>query len=570
MKLPDLSTGRASDRGVNLTAAVVVSALVGVVAFAFRVLPEKQLANDHYMHMAWAQQVLLGDLPGRDFVDPGMPLAYLLSAAAQYAVPGPLSEVVLSSAMLALAAAVTCLLVARLSGSLLWGLAAALFEVALQPRFYSFPKILVPAVTLTAIAWHCGRPSRRRVVVLAIWTVTAGLLRYDLGVYSVSAIGVGLLVFSGREWRNGLRSVSSYAAMLLIVALPYLTYIQATEGLATHVRGGLEFSKADQHQFLLELPRFPVGMMTAGPLQWNATDAATALAYVVRLLMAATLLVALVRLRHMRPERRGIVAAALVFLTWYAFVILRHPLPARVPDLAAVLALVGAWTGAEALHIVRPLVAQRRAVPALVGVTLAIVLACGGTLAAGSAWALGDVSSQIRETRVMDGWAKVREVLAERANDGTVWPWRWYWPAGAMPEAVRYISACTAPTDRLLVTWRASEYYFFTRRAFAGGHSQLLAPVAFTGTRDQELMIERLARYAVPVVLINETSRRELVNAYPLLDSYLRQHYSPTGQFTIRDGSQITIAVDNAMSAIGSYGPERWPCGFSRPPTPIS
>jgi hypothetical protein len=25
------------------------------------------LSNDHYMHLAWAQQLLFGELPGRDF-----------------------------------------------------------------------------------------------------------------------------------------------------------------------------------------------------------------------------------------------------------------------------------------------------------------------------------------------------------------------------------------------------------------------------------------------------------------------------------------------------------------------
>ena len=542
---------------------VVASAAVGVVAFALRALPEKQLPNDNYMHLAWAQQVLFGDLPGLDFVHPGMPLAYLLSAGAQYVVPGPLSEVVLSSAMLALAASVTCLVIVRLTGSLLWGLGAALFEITLQPRFYSFPKILVPAVTLMTIAWYCASPSRRRLIVLALWTVTAGLLRYDLGIYSVSAITLGLLVFSGHQWRDGLRRVGVYAATLLVVALPYLAYLQATEGVAEHVRGGLEFSKADQHQFFAELPQFPVAMVTGDPTVWNAADSATLLAYAVPFLMVAALLAALGRARSMSQEHRAVVAAALVLLTWYTLVILRHPLPGRVPDLAAVLALVGTWTVAGILTAARSFIARRRAAPVLIGALMVVAVASGSMLAIRGAWVLGDMSSQIRETRFLDGWAKVREIITERAEDGTAWPWEQYWPVGAMPEAVRYISACTAPTDRLLVTWPASEYYFFTRRAFAGGHSHLLAPAAFTGTRDQELMVERVVRYSVPVVLINETRRGEIMSAYPLLDAYLRRHYSPAGRFTIRDGSEITIAVDNAVRGVGTFGPERWPCGFA-------
>ena len=60
------------------------------------------------MHLAWAQQVLFGEVPGRDFVDPGMPLMYTLSAAVQWLSPGPFSEAVICCALLGLAAAVTC------------------------------------------------------------------------------------------------------------------------------------------------------------------------------------------------------------------------------------------------------------------------------------------------------------------------------------------------------------------------------------------------------------------------------------------------------------------------------
>jgi hypothetical protein len=51
-----------------------IAAAIGVLAFGFRLINVRDLPNDHYMHLAWAQQLLFGELPGRDFVDPGMPL----------------------------------------------------------------------------------------------------------------------------------------------------------------------------------------------------------------------------------------------------------------------------------------------------------------------------------------------------------------------------------------------------------------------------------------------------------------------------------------------------------------
>src|SRR5258705_8313496 len=60
----------------------VAAALVGAAAFASVYLATGAIENDHFVMLARAHQVLYGDWPVRDFEDPGMPLAYLLSAAA--------------------------------------------------------------------------------------------------------------------------------------------------------------------------------------------------------------------------------------------------------------------------------------------------------------------------------------------------------------------------------------------------------------------------------------------------------------------------------------------------------
>ena len=85
---------------------VLVPWLTGGLVFLFRLTSLRDLTNDHYMHLSWAQQVLLGSLPGRDFVDPGMPLAWGLSAIGQALSAGPFSEAVLSCAMFGLTAAI--------------------------------------------------------------------------------------------------------------------------------------------------------------------------------------------------------------------------------------------------------------------------------------------------------------------------------------------------------------------------------------------------------------------------------------------------------------------------------
>ena len=39
----------------------IVALAMGVAVCGFRVLTDGGLTNDHFMHLAWAQQVLLGD-----------------------------------------------------------------------------------------------------------------------------------------------------------------------------------------------------------------------------------------------------------------------------------------------------------------------------------------------------------------------------------------------------------------------------------------------------------------------------------------------------------------------------
>src|SRR5262245_28984802 len=205
---------RSRRRTVRLTAAAL-----GVVAFGFRLVTLRGLSNDHYMHLAWAQQLLFGQLPGRDFVDPGMPLMYTLSAIVQHLSPGPFSEGVLTCALLAVAASVTFLVVTELTGSIAFGVAAALFEIAMEPRLYSYPKILVPAVALLLIQRYLRRSSRIRLVWLAAWTGVAVLFRHDLGVYAAAGMSAALLVAHGANVRQALRVLGEYAVGLVALML---------------------------------------------------------------------------------------------------------------------------------------------------------------------------------------------------------------------------------------------------------------------------------------------------------------------------------------------------------------
>ena len=125
------------DRTSPRARALALGVALGIAAFAFRLVTLRDLTNDHYMHLAWAQQLLFGDLPGRDFVDPGMPLMYALSAVVQQLWHGPFSEGVLTCILLGVAASATFLVVTELTGSTAFAAGATLFEIVLEPRLYS-------------------------------------------------------------------------------------------------------------------------------------------------------------------------------------------------------------------------------------------------------------------------------------------------------------------------------------------------------------------------------------------------------------------------------------------------
>jgi hypothetical protein len=541
---------------------LITAAALGVLAFGFRLVTLRDLTNDHYMHLAWAQQLLFGELPGRDFVDPGMPLMYALSAIVQHVWPGPFSEGVLTCILLAVAASATFLVITDLTGSIAFGVAATLFEIAMGPRLYSYPKILVPAVGLLLIQHYLRHPSRVRLLWLAAWTGIAVLFRHDLGVYAAAGICAALLVAHGTNWRQSTRTVAEYAVALLALMSPYMVFVQWSEGVGEHLHDAIEFAKGEAHQRFLTPPAFP---FWANPesTSWTQMDSAVFLFYAAHAL-AILCLVLLGRSKERPTGREPVAAAGLAMVLMYLLVVLRHPIDSRIQDVAALLAINGAWALAESWRRATAVVSSgpmpslvRRFVPLAVA-----IIVVGGGLA--NTWILSAVSTRLKETRVVDGFGTIKHTIEVVKETGSVWPWERFWPAGELPPAIRYLHACTTRGDAVLLTWAAPEYYYFAQRRFGAGHALFLPPDAFTTEHDQARMVERIRRERIPVVLINEGRSDEFANAYPAVDRYIRDAYVAVGTFKIRDGSLITVAIGRDLKSTGTYDPEGWPCGFER------
>jgi hypothetical protein len=531
---------------------------MGAFAFAFRLLTLSSLPNDQYLYLVWAQQLLLGEMPGRDFVEPGMPLQIAMSAAAQAIAPGPATEGLVTIAMLAVAAIATCIGVAWLTRSVSAGVLAAAFQILIQPRLYSFPKILVPAVLLVLALVYARRPAVRPLLAIAVWIAIAFLFRHDLGGYAAIG-GAAIVALSHRTAGRATVECARLTASVLVILLPYFAFLEWSGGLVDHLRNALEYGKSEIHLFEYEWPVFGFGVSDDGnPTRWDQDDAAAFLFYCAYALPVAAVLLLL------RGEHRGnvVVRAAVVGMAvvaaFYVAVILRYPLAARIPDLAAQFAILGGWCAVSLVRLSRGPGGTRTAWRTATQVTFAAVVA----LALYSTDVLVNVRGQLRDAELLDSPDGLTERAREIVDAGRVWPWPQFWPAGPVPAAIEYVNACTGAADRILVTWSAPEYYFFARRGFAAGHAMFLAPRAYTSPEDQQLMVARLTRNRPPLVLINESSRAEFAAAYPQVDEYLRRQYTSAGQFDIRDGSTVTIGIRRELKATGVHGEERWPCGF--------
>ena len=428
---------------------------LGAFSFTFRFLTLRDFPNDHYMYLAWAQQLLFGGVPGRDFVEPGYLLTYSLSALVQRGWPGPLSEALLTIAMLSIAIVFLVLVVERITGSIVAAAVAGATAIAIEPQLYNYPKLIAPVVALWLLAQHEAAPTRGRRAALAVWTTLAFLFRHDLGIYVAIATIVGLTVERWRTPRVAIRHLGEYLAVGLITVVPYLVFIAWADGIPEHVRRAIEFSKNETTLLRIVVPEFDFGTLSNG-LRWTADDSLAALFYLSRVFVLLGVVTAFLRRRQQRSGTIAVVSAAVVLLVAYDLVILRHPIVTRIRDLAVPMTVVGVWTCWEIGRASFQSRTSRRAwhyPGALLAVALVVV-------SLGSVAVFAKVGEQVRETRILDGWAKTRERAVDVVSRMTSWPWPRFWPNGELPIAIDYIGKCTAPSDQLLVTWPATEYYF--------------------------------------------------------------------------------------------------------------
>ena len=239
-------------------ALVAAAAGMLLAAFVWRFLTFTGFSNDHYAHLALAQQMLLGERPIRDFSDPGWPLTYLISAGAWHLAGSTMAvEWFIVTLGFSLGAVFTVVAAHRLSRSILVALLIAALELLVLPRTYSYPKMLAYGAAGWALLALATRPTRLRIILMGMLIAVAFLLRHDHGAYIGAASAVCVVMTAGRNWRAAVTRASLLTLASAAFIAPWALYVALNGGLVNYFDRALEYARIEANATRLsEWPGF--------------------------------------------------------------------------------------------------------------------------------------------------------------------------------------------------------------------------------------------------------------------------------------------------------------------------
>ena len=533
---------------VGTTAAVV---LVFALTAAFRFLALVRFTNDQYISLAGAQQMLFGEWPTRDFLDPGMPLAYVLSAGAQLVFGRPLfAEAILTSIGFGLAAALTVLAAQRLSGSLLIGLIAATIEVAIFPRGYSYPKMFLYAAAPLVIWWYVKRPALWRMAALAAFVEMAFLFRHDHGLFIGAGAVVAVALAGGglRSTQVMMRQFGTFTAVMLAATLPYLIYLGVNGGVVRYFSQGVRFSAAEAAENGLVIPPF-------GGAEGTAQNAQ---AFLFFLFYALPVIAAVVLLVRWRRSGDDILVASIAPLVVIALLVdrgfLRDELSTRLADAIVPAVLLSSW-----------LVAQTRVASS--GMSRALLQAAAVAVFVVSAFTVpvvGNTVEQLDRASVFGGLTRMPERFAERTAALHDRFDERQMPAGAARILIpfyHYLDRCTTRDQRLLVPGFIPEVPVHAERRFAAGRSTILPGYIDAPGEDREL-VERVKQQDVPFMIVSSRSKEAVWLTYPQLARYIDATFAPLVRYDYGENGSVAldVRVNRTMAVRGVDRDTGWPC----------
>lgn len=464
------------------------------------------LHNDHFVIIARSFQVAYGDWPVRDFFDPGMPLAYLLPAAAMRAFGQTvLPEVVLQTAFFAATVSISFLIARRASGSLLLAIALSGLVVALAPRLYNSSKVLIQAAALGGAWWYSNNPSTVRIAALGALTGVAFLFRHDYAVYI--AAGSMVLVAGARPHVGAFaRHAGVYALAAAVFVMPWVIYVQWATGAVEYFMSAIRFSAAEGERtaeltlplvLLLSLP------LAALALAWRGTARAT----------------------------RPFLLFAGVFVILVDLVLLRDGSAARMPDVVAASAIVGA-TLAGAL--------PRWSATGLGAALLAAVVVM---------WPL------MPPVPPKEGVLPATDRVIARLE-------RWQpdaFPVNNLIPITGYLQRCTAPTTRVLVVGFGPQIPVYAHRPFAGGTPTWL-PKYYEHPDDVRTALGWIEQETVGVIVMLQGSAAFTTSWPDVAEFFRARRFTPHVLRTSDTDFELWLAQPPAGASLDRV--TGLPCGY--------
>jgi hypothetical protein len=214
-------------------------------------------SNDEFGYLARARQIQAGEVPFRDFNDPGWFLTDYVAATAQWLAGYNLrSEALLTIGMLSAAAALTFWLSRRAAGSVVAALFAVAIHIALSPRHYNYPKLLLYAAGIAAAWAYVDKPGRVRLAGIGAVIGIAFLFRHD-HLFYLGALGVmTVAMVHGSSIRNAVPDAAFLCSIAAVFVVPFLVFLALAGGVGEYFRLALVYAERDAQRTTFSLPRF--------------------------------------------------------------------------------------------------------------------------------------------------------------------------------------------------------------------------------------------------------------------------------------------------------------------------
>ena len=537
---PAIVVGRTAKRELHLDVpltdrrrrvVLVAAALLTLIVLILTV--NMQLFDSNFFAMTGAQSILSGDLPFRDYFDPGVPLAAFTAAGMQL-LTGPrlIGEFLRQWAFIVAGVVIAChlgLQLSRSSAAIWLTLPVTLFLLANEPT-YHYPKLFFFPLMIWAGWRYLDRPGPVRAAIMGVVSALGFLERHDFGIYLGFASVVALLLAPAaapsRTARALFRDGAAYAGGVLIFMAPWLIVVQVSEGLLDYTRGRAQLYQQGSQTIYASL--FNLKILTR-LLQWRLPVRELVAEWLVRvvLLLPIALLVSAVT-AIVRASRQGEPVPAHVWKRIFSALFLALLGTGLFRQVTYVVVILPVSAALASVFLVSPSVTVRTLTALLVGIS---TLLQGMTI---SGSPLLYPRRYVEE--VTDNFARLTET-----------------PPGGASMKFEYIRQCTRPADHILVTGNNPlDVSYLSQRPIAGG--QINWHRGWLADREHAQQALRLIqRQSVPLVVADGPALNDFA-PYPDIAAHLRAHYREV------EGTEGQLLVDSRRQPTRRFEPTGYPC----------